>query len=688
MSRFGTGSILREADTCEQLPRPGPSFVLPWSCSLTSSPSLNLGIVAHVDAGKTSLTERLLHDAGVVEVPGRVDDGTTRSDSMAIERRRGITIRAAVTSFGIGDLNVNLIDTPGHPDFIAEVERSLTVLDSAVLVLSSVEGVQPQTVVIWRALQRIGVPTALFVNKVDRSGSDVAAVVAQVQRRLTGHVVPLARPVAEGTAEAAVVPVPVWDDAVVEAIADVDDRVLAGWLGSNPLPVDRVRAALRRGTCAQTLTPLLCGSALTGVGVPLLRDLVHVVLPRAQARGGALAGTVFAIDRDQRGRRAWLRLWSGEVHVRDRLPIADGGRAVPVTEVGVSEPAGVAVRPAGRAGQIVALRGPRARIGDTVGRPPRRRTHRFAPATMQALVAPEDPSQRGALFAALTELAEEDPLIDLRLDEVDGEAALSLHGEVQKEVVAALLEERYGVRARFSQTSTVCIERVLGTGSSRDLIGERGNPYLAGIGLCVAAAPVGHGVEFSPGVERGNLPPAFVAATEEGVRAALAQGLDAWEVTDCVVTMTSSAYFPRQSRPLQKFDKSISSVASDFRHLAPVVLMAALQKARTLVCQPVDRFELDLPAHAHGQVAALLGRLGAVVLDTTGMDDYIRLVGDLPSARVPELASSLPDLTGGEAVFVTRLEHYAPITGMAAPTHPRRGPNPADREAWFRDVPR
>ncbi len=163
---------------------------------------LNLGIVAHVDAGKTSLTERLLYEAGVIDAPGSVDAGTTRTDSLDLERRRGITIRAAVTSFALDEVAVNLVDTPGHPDFIAEVERSLGVLDAAVLVLSSVEGVQPQTVVIWRALQRIGVPTVLFVNKVDRGGADVASVVEQIRRRLTPHVVELTRVTGEGGREA------------------------------------------------------------------------------------------------------------------------------------------------------------------------------------------------------------------------------------------------------------------------------------------------------------------------------------------------------------------------------------------------------------------------------------------------------------------------------------------------------
>ena len=569
------------------------------------------------------------------------------------------------------------------------MERSLTVLDAAVLVLSSVEGVQPQTVVIWRALRRIGVPTALFVNKVDRGGSDVAAVVAQVRRRLTSHVVQLARPVGEGTRDADIEAIPPDDETVVEAVAEVDEGVLTRWVDDGPLPVDRIRAALRRGTREGSLTPLLCGSALTGVGVPLLRDVLRDLLPHSCGSShDSVSGTVFAVDRDARGRRTWLRLWSGEVRVRDRLRIAGAGRPVPVTEIYVSQPAGLIERRAATAGQIVALRGPQGRIGDVLGRPPRRRTHRFAPPTLQALVEPEDPAQRTALFAALSELADEDPLVELRLDEAEGEAALSLHGEVQKEVVAALLEERYGVRARFSQTSTLCIERVVGTGTSQDLIRQNGNPYLAGIGLRVEAAPVGHGVRFSPGVERGNLPPAFIAATEEGVRNGLRQGLHGWEVTDCTITMTASAYFPRQSKPHQKFDKSISSVAGDFRHLAPVVLMAALREAGTSVCQPIDRFELELPAQANQPVAALLGRLGSVVLDVTASPGYTTLAGHLPSARLPDLASRLPDLTGGEGVLITRFDHYAPATGTTPPSRRRRGPDPADRDEWFREMPR
>ncbi len=337
-----------------------------------------------------------------------------------------------------------------------------------------------------------------------------------------------------------------------------------------------------------------------------------------------------------------------------------------MTEVARERPGGVLAHRRGR-------RRPDRRRARAVGADRRhrrctrreRRTHRFAPATLQALVEPEDPTQRTALFAGLAELADEDPLIDLRLDEDDGEAAVSLHGEVQKEVIAALL--RGAVRrarplprappwSASSGSSGPALRRSTGSRS-------RGNPYLAGIGLRVEAAPVGHGVEFSPGIERGNLPPAFVAATEEGVRAALRQGLHGWAVTDCVVTMTESQYCPRQSRPHQKFDKSISSVAADFRHLAPVVLTAALAPGRHPRL-PAGRPVRARPARrgATAPVAALLGRLGARPRSRR------RPAGLHPARRppavgaVPDVAARLPDLTSGEGVLVTRLDHHAPVT--------------------------
>lgn len=650
-------------------------------------PFLNLGIVAHVDAGKTSLTERILYDAGAIEAPGSVDAGTTRTDSLELEARRGITIRSGVATFVLGDLTVNLVDTPGHPDFIAEVERSLTVLDAAVLVLSSVEGVQPQSVVIWRALRRLGIPTVVVVNKMDRAGADLDAVVTEVRRRLDPRAVVLSQVCGSGRPDATVTSVPFDDPGVVAQVAEVDDGVLARWAQDEPVPPGVVRRAVRRAVADGSLFPVLAGSAITGAGIPALFDVLATLLPRTDPRADEPAsGTVFAVHRDAAVREVYVRMWSGELRVRHRVRLP-GRPSDRVTSLHASEPAGPVTRASVRGGEIAVVRGlGSARVGDAFGPVPQRRVHRFAPASLQAVVEPVDPGQASALFAALAELADEDPLIDLRA-EADGGVAVSLHGEVQREVVATVLAERYGVRVRFRQTSVVCIERVVGTGHAVELIRAHANPYLATVGLRVAPAPAGHGVEFSPGVERGNLPAAFVAATEEGVHAGLGQGPHGWRVTDCVVTMTQSGYWPRQSRPHQGFDRSISSVAGDFRHLTPVVVAAALSAAGTRVCEPVSRFELDVPSGSLDVVMATLGPLRARVTGSDPAGDRILLAGTMPAGLVPTLTRRLPDLTGGEGALATEPDHYAAVDG-APPRRRRVGPDPADRVTWFRDVPR
>lgn len=649
---------------------------------------LNLGIVAHVDAGKTSLTERLLHDAGVIDALGSVNAGTTVTDSMELERRRGITIRASVTSFDLAGLPVNLLDTPGHPDFIAEVERSLTVLDGAVLVLSAVEGVQPQSVVIWRALQRLGVPALVFVNKVDRAGADVAAVAAQVRRRLS-PVAPLLTTVeGAGTAAARVSRIGLADESVVVALAEADDALLERWASGRSISPGRVRRTLRRAIGDGRATAVCCGSAVTGAGMDALRALLRDLVPRPRARPGTACATVFAIDRGEQGRRAWLRIWSGSLAARERveLPGRPSGR---ITEVAVTTPRGPRHRPA-RSGDIAAVTGLNARIGDQLGAVPPRPEQRFAPPVLQTLVEPVDPTRRGQLYAALTELAEEDPLIGLHLqepggdepgghetpgNESGGQAALNLHGEVQREVIAARLADEYGIATRFSRASVRCIERLRGPGTARDLMGEADNPYLAGLGVRLEPRPPGHGVSFDPGIEPGRLPRAFVTTTERAISDTLRQGLSGWEVTDCHVELFDSGY------------DSVGSAGSDFRGLAPVVTMAALRAAGTVVCEPVERAVIELPHRASGAVMELVGRLGGVVTAVEQQTHDTRLTGELASRRMPELAAALPDLTGGEAVLLRTVDHHAPAR-EPVPRRRRTGWDPADRQTWFRRHPR
>jgi ribosomal protection tetracycline resistance protein len=655
--------------------------------------TLNLGILAHVDAGKTSLTERLLHAAGVIDEIGRVDDGSTQTDSLALERQRGITIKSAVVSFVVDDVTVNLIDTPGHPDFIAEVERVLSVLDGAVLVVSAVEGVQAQTRVLMRALQRLRIPTVIFVNKIDRRGADDARVLRGIAEKLSPAIVAMGSAEGLGTHSAGFTPHGAADAgfarALLEALADHDDALLAAYVDDD---ATITHAQLRDRLAAQTrralVHPVFFGSARTGAGVEALKAGIAELLPAAQGDAdGALSGTVFKIERGPSGEKiVYVRLFSGAVRTRDRLRLHDDDEKV--TAIDVFDRGSAVQRPSVAAGQIGRLWGlSDVRIGDAVGasRTTAAHHHQFAPPTLETVVAPRHAADKQRLRVALGQLAEQDPLIGLRQDEVRQELAVSLYGEVQKEVIQATLADDFGIEVAFRETTTIYIERPVDTGAAVE-IGDKGpNPFLATVGLRIDPAPIGAGVEFRLEVELGSMPFAFFKAVEDTVRETLRQGLHGWQVTDCTVAMTRSGYWPRNGA--HGFDKSVSSTGADFRNLTPLVLISALREAGTQVYEPMHRFELEVPADALGPVLPVVAQLGGVPAPPVVRGATCTIEGEVPAARVHELRRRLPSLTRGEGLLESAFDGYQPVRGTI-PTRPRWDHNPLNREEYMLHVAR
>ena len=484
--------------------------------------TLNLGILAHVDAGKTTLTERLLYAAGVIDEVGSVDDGSTQTDTLALERQRGITIKSAVVSFAIDDVTVNLIDTPGHPDFIAEVERVLSVLDGAVLVISAVEGVQPQTRILYRALQRLRVPTLLFVNKIDRRGAGYRRVLEAISERLTPAIVAMGSTYDPGTRAAGFTTGGAGDAdfeaTLASVLADRDDALLRAYVDDDAaVPYERLRRELAEQTRRALVHPVFFGSALTGAGVEPLTSGIAELLPAAEGEvDGPVSGTVFKIERGAAGEKiAYVRMFSGTVRTRDRLRFGEDVERK-VTAIQVFDRGAAAQRPSVSAGEIGKLWGlGEIRIGDAIGAPRNDVEHHFAPPTLETVVVPGSSRDKGALRVALAQLAEQDPLIDVRQDDVRQELSVSLYGEVQKEVVQATLANEYGVEVGFRETTTICIERVVGTGAAFEIISKEPNPFLATVGLRVEPAAVGSGVEFRLEVELGSMPIAFFRAVED-----------------------------------------------------------------------------------------------------------------------------------------------------------------------------
>jgi ribosomal protection tetracycline resistance protein len=612
--------------------------------------TLNLGILAHVDAGKTTLTERLLYAAGVIDEVGSVDAGTTQTDTLALEQQRGITIRSAVVSFAIDDVTVNLIDTPGHPDFIAEVERVLSVLDGAVLVISAVEGVQPQTRILMRALRRLRVPTLFFVNKIDRRGADCERTLRRIEEWLTPAAVPMGAPSGLGTRSASFAP-----------YGPADDELVA-----------QSRRAL--------LHPVFFGAALTGAGVDALMPAIAELLPaEAGDAGGPISARVFKIERGPAGERiAYVRMFSGTLRIRDRIQYGT------VTAIRVFDEGGSVRRASVAAGEIGMLWGlADVQIGDAIGEPRAGAEHHFAPPTLETVVVPARPADKGALRVALAQLAEQDPLIGLRQDDTRGGLSVSLYGEVQKEVVQATLASDYGLEVGFRETTTICIERPIGTGAAVERLREPPNPFLATVGLRVEPAAVGAGVEFRIEAELGSMPLAYFRAVEDTVRETLRQGLHGWEVTDCTVAMTDSGYLGKHGLGHQYFNKSLSSTGEDFRGLTPLVLMSALRQAGTVVCEPIHRFHLEAPADLLGPLLAALSRLHAVPEPPVLRESSCTVEGEIPAAHVHALRLELPALTRGEGVLESVFDRYRDVNGRA-PTRPRSDNNPLNREEYLR----
>jgi ribosomal protection tetracycline resistance protein len=656
--------------------------------------TLNLGVLAHVDAGKTTLTERLLYAAGVIDEIGSVDKGTTQTDSLALEQQRGITIKAAVVSFPIDDVTVNLIDTPGHPDFIAEVERALSVLDGAVLVISAVEGVQAQTRLLMRALKRLRIPTLIFVNKVDRLGADCERVLNDISERLTPATVAMASVAGQGTRGAVARPLAdadaVFRSRLVDLLAEQDDALLAAYLDDETsVSSRRLRATLAEQSRRAVVHPVFFGSAITGAGVDCLTAGLVELLPAAAGDSdGPVSGTVFKIERGLGGERvAYVRMFSGTVQTRDRLHFGRDHEQK-VTAISVFEQGSAFQRAAVSAGEIAKLSGlSEIQIGDRIGDVPGRALHReFPPPTLESVVVPVDPEKGHALRVALGQLAEQDPLIDVRQDDSRREIVVSLYGEVQKEVIQATLADDFGVDVTFRETTPLYVERPVGTGEAIEILHAESNPFRATIGLRVEPAPDGSGLEFRLEVDHRRVPTYvyknlehFADAMEEYVRQALEEGLFGWQVTDCIVTMTDSNY---SSPDGPAATRGPLSTAADFRKLTPLVLMQALERAGTVVCEPTVRASLEIPTDTISAVMPALARLGATVETPSLQGSLSTIAAILPAALADAFHRQLPALTRGEGVLEAGFVGYRPVSGEQ-PTRPRTTANPLNLEEYM-----
>ena len=462
---------------------------------------------------------------------------------------------------------------------------------------------------------------------------------------------------------------------LVDLLADHDDAFLAAYVDDEAnVSYRRLRGELAAQTRQALVHPVFFGSAITGAGVDALIAGITELLPAAEGDvDGPVSGAVFKVERGPAGEKiAYVRMFSGTVRVRDRLQFGRDAEGK-VTAISVFDRGSAVQRASVAAGQIGKLWGlGEVQIGDTIGKS-RTTTerHYFAPPTLETVVVPRRPADKGALHVALTQLAEQDPLINLRQDDSRQEIFVSLYGEVQKEVIQATLANDFEIDVEFRETTTICIERPIGVGAAVEVLGKARRrqsvprhhraAHRAGSDRHRGAVPAGgQGRDDTAHVYKAVED--FHEAMERTVLETLRQGIYGWQVTDCTVTMTGCDY----QAPPRRWP---GSTAADFRLLTPLVLMGALKQAGTVVCEPIHRFHLEIPADTFGAMVSALARLRAVPQTQEMRGSSYMLEGEIPAARVHELQQQLPALTRGEGVLECDFDSLQ--------TGPRHDPDPA-----------
>ena len=660
--------------------------------------SRNFGIIAHIDAGKTTLSERILLKTGEIHRTGEVHEGTATMDSMELEKERGITIGAAATRAAWNGHSFTLIDTPGHIDFAIEVERSLRVLDGAVMVLSGVAGIQAQTETVWRQAQKHGVPSIVFVNKMDRIGAEFERVVEQLKLRLGALPVPLSIPVGagdafEGTldvlgqrflswdAQGAMTsaPVPAGLAQVVAAAyahaaavaAEANDALTDKFLADDTLTVDDIRLGLRAMTLARRAVPVLAGSAYRNAGVEPLLDAIVDWLPSHDERpapaatlhgetvtvatgdSDPLAALVFKVVHDDHGSLSYIRLYGGTMREGDTVWNASLEAPVRVGRLYVVHADRKSAVKQAHAGSIIAIAGLKdALTGHTLST----KAHPYAlesisagePVVALAIEAGKG-GDRGKMLAALDRFRREDPSLRLESDAASGETVLWGMGELHLDVVLERVRRETGVEVTVGAPQVAYRETIAGPGVTVEgKVSKQngGNGQYARVVLRVE--PFEGGFAFENAVKGGVVPAQFIPAVEKGVRQAMAQGPLGYPVTGVKVTLQDGDFH------------AVDSSDMAFMVATKDGALAGLKLAGPVLLEPVMQVNVDAPAVNAGDVIGDLQRRGGRVLGIEERNGGVEVVADVPLANLFGHTTSLRSLSQGRAFASAVYARHAP----------------------------
>ena len=622
---------------------------------------INIGILAHVDAGKTTLTESLLYTSGAILELGSVDKGTTRTDTMFLERQRGITIQAAVTSFNWNDYKINIVDTPGHTDFITEVYRSLSVLDGAILVISAKDGVQAQTRILFHALQKMNIPTIIFINKIDQYGINLNNIYQNIKEKLSNDIIVMQNVTL--TPEISIkniIDLDEWDPVISK-----NDKLLKKYIAGEKLTIQELTQEEYRCVKKGSLFPIYHGSARNNIGTQqLIEAISNLFCSEMNENDSELCGRVFKIEyTDHKQRLVYLRLYSGTLHLRDTIVLSEK-KKVKLTEIYIPSNGEMIQTKTVCSGDIFIIPNNTLRLNDIIGNEKILPCNVWNDKTVPILrtrIEPIKIEEREKLLDALTEIADTDPLLRYYVDTITHEIIISFLGTVQLEVICSLLIEKYHINIRIEDPTVIYLEKPLQKADYTIHIEVPPNPFWASIGLSITPLPIGSGIQYESKVSLGYLNQSFQNAVREGINYGLEQGLYGWEVTDCKICFEYGVYYSPVSTP------------SDFRFLAPIVLEQTLKKAGTQLLEPYLSFILFTPQGYLSRAYNDAQKHCAIIETSQSKNDEIIFTGHIPVRCINEYRNTLTLYTNGQAVFLTELKDYQIAT--CEPVIQSRRPN-------------
>lgn len=624
----------------------------------------NIGIFAHVDAGKTTLSEQILSHAGAIRSVGSVDTGTAHTDNLPVEQRRGISVKATCVSVSYKDVCINLIDTPGHVDFSAEVERSMWALDSAVLTVCAVEGVQPQTEVLFRHMVNQGLPVIFFINKTDRESADVQRVMAQIRRLLSDRAVLCSD-----------------HTAVSELICEDRDDLLERYLDGEAFEKELLDQRLAELTSARRAYPVLAGSALKGQGVTELLDAIVRYLPSPIQRA-QLSGVAFAARQDKNlGRGLWVRLYGGSLENRQVITVDMG--ADPITgekkqkQYKITQIHNANLAPTGRisSGDIGVVYGlGDVKIGQIIGdstlldrsiEPGRMRTPLI---TVQ--VIPREPDKMQEVHRACEILSGEDPLLEVQYITTLNELHLRVMGTIQLEIIEEILETRFGLSVKFD-TPAIIFKETITEPAVGYVAYTMPKPCWAVLKFEITPAERGSGVSFSSSVQVSKIMACYQHQVEQAIPIALNQGRLGWQVTDINIKLVDGGHHLVHTHPL------------DFIVATPMGIHDGLERGKSTLLEPILAARFILPAEFVGRVMSDVITMRGEVLDTEQDGDRVILNALIPVQSSLDYSITLASFTSGRGAMSVQLHSYRECPMELGCTAKRRSVDPLDTSKYI-----